>query len=264
MGRERALFISKKENIKYLNEDYKRIYFGDEFCERLLPVKADVKELLATARDKGLEFTFVTPYVTETGLSQVEKLLPLLPDSTEVVFNDWGVFRILKNRYPNLVPVLGRLLTKIKRGPRIKHFLEKLPENSIRHFRTTNLGVPIYYNFLFKNNILRAEPDNPFQGIDVSDVPGDLKLSLYIPFAYVTTTRFCLVANCDDPDKKGFIGVFPCHKECRKYTFYLDNPVMTTLLIRRGNTLFYKNTTIPQELIDSPIDRIVIEPEIPH
>jgi len=40
--------------------------------------------------------------------------------------------------------------------------------------------------------------------------------------------------------------------------------VMTTLLIRRGNTIFFKNTNIPQEIRDSAIDRIVISPEIPH
>ena len=36
---------------------------------------------------------------------------------------------------------------------------------------------------------------------------------------------------------KGMIGIFPCKKECQKYTFTLDNPVMTTTLIRKGNTI---------------------------
>ena len=264
MDREKALFISRKDNLKYLTEDYQRVYFGDEFCERLLPGKDDLEEVMEHVTSRGLLFTFVTPYVTEAGLEKVERLTCLLPDETEVVFNDWGVFRVLKSRFPNLVPVLGRLLTKIKRGPRIAGFLDRLPEKTVEHFRKTNLDVPIYNRFLQGNNIRRAELDNPLQGLDLSGVPGSLSLSLYVPFAYVTTTRFCLVANCDVPEKKGFIGVFPCHKECRKYTFYLDNAVMTTHLIRRGNTIFYKNTNVPEELKDSHIDRIVIEPEIPH
>ena len=34
---ERALFIAKQKNLKYLTADYQRVYFGNEFCERLLP-----------------------------------------------------------------------------------------------------------------------------------------------------------------------------------------------------------------------------------
>ena len=264
MERERALFISNKDNLTYLTEEYKRVYFGDEFCERLLPGRKELEEVMEQAKSRGLAFTLVTPYVTEAGLARVEKLISLLPDQTEVVFNDWGVLRVLKSRFPGLVPVMGRLLTKIKRGPRIANFLDTLPEQALVHLRKTNLGVPIYKKFLSENNVKRVELDNPLQGLDLSDVPQELNLSLYIPFAYVTTTRFCLVANSDVPDKKGFIGVFPCNKECQKYTFYLDNAVMTTLLIRRGNAVFYKNTNIPDEIKNSHIDRIVIEPEIPH
>ncbi len=258
------LFISKRGNLKYLTEDFKRLYFGDEFCDRLLPGRDDLCGVMDHVQNRGLEFTFVTPYVTEAGLEKLEELFPLLPEKTEVVINDWGVLRVMKRRFPGLVPVLGRLLTKVKRGPRIVSFLDRLPEEAVKHLRKTNLGVPVYQKFLSDNNIKRVELDNPFQGIDLSDVPEGLRLSLHVPFAYVTTTRFCLVANCDRPERKGFIGVFPCNRECRRYTFYLDNKAMTTTLIRRGNTLFYKNTSIPAELENSGIDRLIVAPEIPH
>lgn len=264
MERERALFVAGKEGLQYLSDEYRRVYYGDEFCERLLPAPKELKEVMRQVADRGCSFTFVTPYVTQAGLKQVAKLVKALPDATEVVFNDWGVFRMLKGEYPHLTPVLGRLLTKIKRGPRIMNFIDRLPPDALAHLRSTSLGVPRYVQFLHENRIQRAELDNPLQGLDLSDVPRTMQLSLYIPFAYVTTTRFCLVANCDVPDKKGFIGVFPCGRECRKYTFYLDNAAMTTLLIRRGNTIFYKNTTVPPELKESQIDRVVISPEIPH
>ncbi len=265
MERQRALFISKKENLKYLDGKFSRLYFGDEFCERLMPGGEDVKEVMQQAQSREVGFTLVTPYVTESGLEQLEKLFPLLPSGTEVVINDWGVLRVIRNGFPELVPVLGRLLTKIKRGPRIMNFIDQLPAPALEHLRKTNLGVPLYQKFLFDNNISRVELDNPFQGLDLSDVQENMKLSLYMPYAYVTTTRICLVANCDIPEKKGFIGVFPCHRECQKYTFYLENKVMTTPLIRRGNTLFYKNTTVPEELLNcSNIDRFIISPEIPH
>ncbi len=264
MKREKALFVSMKENLKYLTEDFQRVYFGDEFCDRLIPSEKDLKEVMAAVKEKGLSFTFVTPYVTEAGLEKLIKLFSLLPEKTEVVVNDWGSLRIIKDRFSGLVPVLGRLMTKIKRGPRIANFLDSLPEDSVDHLKRTNLGVPVYSSFLTDNNIFRAEIDNPLQGVDLSDVPEEIKLSLYIPFAYVTTTRFCLTANCDVAEKRGMIGVFPCGKECRKYTFYLDNAVMNKMLIRRGNTIFYQNTQIPEKIDEFNIDRVVVQPEVPH
>ncbi len=260
---ERALFIAKKKNIKYLSSDYQRVYFGNEFCERLLPNSKIFTEIRQEINDRGLNFSFVTPYVTEEGIRKVTGLLETLPEATEVVFNDWGVLRIIRQNFSHLSLVQGRLLTKFKRGPRIAHFLDTLPPDALLHLRSTNLGVPAYQRFLKENYIHRVELDNPIQGIDLSGVPADLQLSLYIPFAYVSTTRFCLVANCDIPEKKGMIGVFPCHQECQKYTFYLNNPVMTTLLIRKGNTLFFKNTKLPLDLKEKNINRIVIQPEIP-
>jgi len=162
--RENALFITQKENLRYLNPDFKRVHFGVEFCERLLPAKTELQETHAEVAGRGLAFTFVTPYVTEDGLQKVQNLLKLLPDATEVVFNDWGVFRLLHEQFPQLVPVLGRMLTKIKRGPRIMNFIDRLPKDALDHLRSTNLGVPRYTDFLFANNIRRAELDNPLQG----------------------------------------------------------------------------------------------------
>lgn len=264
MKREKALFISREENLKYLTDDFQRVYFGDEFCDRLIPSKKELETVMTETAARSLPLTFVTPYVTEAGLEKLTMLFPLLPDKTEVVVNDWGVLRVLNSRFPELVPVLGRLMTKLKRGPRIANFLDSLPRASVDHLRRTNLGVPVYSRFLTGNRIFRAEIDNPVQGLNLSDVPEQIKLSLYIPFAYVSTTRFCLTANCDVPEKKGIIGVFPCARECRKYTFYLDNPVMKKMLIRRGNTIFYQNTQIPEGIDDFNIDRVVVQPEVPH
>ncbi|MCP4715888.1 MAG: hypothetical protein GY868_12285 [Deltaproteobacteria bacterium] len=265
MERERALFINRQENLSYLSDEYTRVYFGDEFCERLLPSGTVLRDVVDQVTGQGRDCTFVTPYVTEAGLEKVTSLLPLLPEATEVVINDWGVLRLLRRDFPHLVPVLGRLMTKIKRGPRIAAFLDKLPPDALNHMRSTNLGVPVYQQFLAKQGITRVELDNPLQGLNLSEIPENIHLSIHIPFAYVSTTRFCLTANVDKPEKKGMIGVFPCGKECQKYTFFLDNAVMTRLLIRRGNTVFFQNTDVPNEIRDSVhIDRVIISPEIPH
>jgi hypothetical protein len=69
-------------------------------------------------------------------------------------------------------------------------------------------------------------------------------------------------ATTNDQEMK--IGISACKKECQKYAFQLFNPVMTTPLVRKGNTIFFGNEQIPHELIkEKKIDRIVIEPEVP-
>jgi hypothetical protein len=265
---ERVLFIAKSKNLKYFNPHFTRLYFGNEFCQRLIPSPQDINQVMDFVREQHIAFSLVTPYVTNEGLRKwkevIEKVAEENPKS-EVIFNDWGIFRSIKRLSGELKPVLGRLMTKIKRGPRLMNVLDRLPPDAIKHLQSTNLSVPAYRKFLVDRGITRVELDHPLQDIKLSNVGSDLHLSLYIPFAYVTTTRFCLVASCDLPERKGMVGIFPCKKECQKYTFTLENPIMPCTLIRKGNTIFYKNEKIPKadELKEKKIDRLVIQPEIP-
>ncbi len=265
---ERVLFIAKAENLKYFSSHFSRLYFGNEFCQRLIPSHKELGQVMDFAREHDIAFSLVTPYVTNEGLKKwqtlIEKVAEVNPQS-EVVFNDWGILNAMKKLSGELEPVLGRLMTKIKRGPRLMNAIDKLPPDAVKHLQSTNLSIPAYRKFLISKGIKRVELDNPLQDINLDGVGSDIHLSLYIPFAYVTTTRFCLVASCDIPERKGMVGIFPCKKECQKYTFTLDNPTMPSTLIRKGNTIFFKNDRIPKadELAEKKIDRLVIQPEIP-
>jgi hypothetical protein len=163
----------------------------------------------------------------------------------------------------DVTPVLGRLLTKMKRGPRIMNILDQVPDATRNYFKSTSLTVPEVSNFLRKNRILRVELDNMLQGINLDDSDEGIHKSLYMPFAFISTTRFCLSANCEDETKRDYVGVFPCKQECRRYTFTLLNPVMTLPLLRKGNTIFFMNEMVPEVVARQQVDRIVIEPEIP-
>ncbi|MCP4713772.1 MAG: hypothetical protein GY868_01540 [Deltaproteobacteria bacterium] len=264
---EQALYISRVDKITYYCSDFSRLYFGQEFCERLLPDEDDLQRMLDAAAQRGLAFTLVTPYVTNQGLEQVEKLLAVLerqrPDA-EVVFNDWGVLGLLRDEYSTLTPVLGRLLNKMKRGPRIVNIIDKVPQPTRNYFQRSSCEVPSVVRYLKKNGIVRVEFDNLLQGLKLNDADDGIHKSLYLPYAFVSTTRFCLTANCDRDDSgRERVGIFSCGRECAKYTFELENPVMRVPLIRRGNTLFFCNEEIPDVVAQRQVDRIVIEPEIP-
>lgn len=261
---EQAIFISKVENLKYLSPHFSRLYFGNEFCEQLIPSVAELDQVLDFVSENSLDFTFATPYVTNNGLKRLQILFQEIahkrPDS-EVIFNDYGVLRILRSRYSELEPVMGRLLNRMKRGPRLMMVIDKLPPTTVEYFRSSNLTLPVLGKFLNDNGVRRVELDNVLQGFDFS--LDDLSASLYLPFAYVTTSRLCLTNSCDIPEREELIGLFPCQRECQKYTFYLTSEIMPVILIRKGNTIFFENRALPEDIEGRGITRIVTEPEIP-
>ncbi|MCX8125666.1 MAG: hypothetical protein N3E40_00785 [Dehalococcoidia bacterium] len=261
---EQALFISRSDRLRYWSKEFSCLYFGNEFCERLLPTPEELTEVLKFVFDNRIQFTLVTPYVTEAGIGHVEALLDTLAGcrpGSEVVFNDYGVLRMLGRQFPSLTPVMGRLLNKMKRGPRLMVVIDRLPETTVEYFRNSSLTAPLLQKFLKERGVRRVELDNLLQGIDLP-LRG-WEMSLYLPYAYVTTTRLCLTASCDIPEMEERIGIFPCQRECRKYTFALTSEIMPVTLIRKGNTIFFENPVLPENFEGSGISRLVFQPEIP-
>jgi hypothetical protein len=285
---EKALLITTIDDLRYSGKEYDRLYFGNEFCERLIPSPSEVREALKFTRRKGLAFSLLTPYVTDQGVLRLKLLLELLKESTaEVIINDWGVFHLLQRCSPKLTPVLGRLLTKQKRGPGLVKLLKrerkikfiqnpdhpeekcivvqkKLPIDLDRYYKGCNTGsVPIIHDFLIENRVRRIELDNLAHGLDLELQNGRMSASIYWPYAYITTTLFCPSAGCDWKEKSS-LKVRPCRKECRRYVFILRNRSMPKILYLKGNTQFYKNRHRQlKEWEKLGIDRIVDEPHIP-
>lgn len=264
---EQAAYITRIKDLAHIDiKSYSRVYFGHEFCERLLPSLEKIERVLEFTLKNNLHFTLLTPYVTNEGIKKVNILLSFLAreaPQSEVVFNDYGVFRLLRNNYPGLKPVMGRLLNKMKRDPRILNIYQLLPESARKYFKGFSLEVPALRNFLLKNGVTRVELDNVPQGIDINLSSLGFSASLYIPYAYVTTTRACLAINCDVHGMEDTVGIFPCKGECQKYTFYLRSKAMPAVLIRKGNTIFIKNEEVPSDIEKMGINRIVHEIDIP-
>jgi len=265
---EKAIFISTLQGVKYITQEYSRIYFGNEFCQRLIPSKKDLKEIIRIANSRKMGFTLVTPYVTNEGVNRLRDLFELLnsqKNSCEVVINDWGVLRMLNAEYRQLQPVLGRLLHKLKRGPEIKNIIKELPASALKHFKGSNVSLLWFRRFLSQNRIKRIAFDNVIQGIEADLDSGGFSMqgSFYFPYVYVTTTRVCLVSGCKAKKTSPKVGILPCRKECRKYAFYLENPDMPVTLILKGNTQFFINDKLPRNLVSKGINRIVEQPEIP-
>lgn len=257
---EQAIFISKTKDLEYVTNEYSRLYFGIEFCQNLIPPVEDLGHILKFVSKKGMDFTFVSPYVTNEGMKKLKLLLDYLINqqpSSEIVINDWGFLRWISQKYSNSNLALGRLLTKQKRGPRILNLMGRVPDTMIEHFRQSNVDNLMLSDFLISKGIKRIELDNLLQG--VSRPTHSLKGSLYIPFAYITTTRFCLVNSVNRPLRT----VSSCNKECQNYVLKLQHKQMAVELFLKGNTQFFKNEHLPENLKQLNIDRLVYQPEIP-
>jgi len=277
---EYALFVSNAHSLKnqvkmsfpakLLPESWKngddlhfnRLYFGQEFCERLIPTKSQLEKSLKFAEKNNLKFTFITPFVTEDGLIKWETILEHLhslnPDA-EVVINDIGILHLIRERFQSFKRVLGRLLTKQKRGPRILRMEGNVPDQMIQHFRRFNADVPHLAKFYRELGFQRIELDNTLQGIHRdSDTPA----SLYFPYIYVSTTRMCLTNQCDNR-KESMRAIFPCERECRRIHFKIKHGEIPGPVTVAGNTQFIFNEKLPDSPGEIFIDRLVYEPEIP-
>ncbi|MCK5493882.1 MAG: hypothetical protein KAJ14_12295, partial [Candidatus Omnitrophica bacterium] len=134
-------------------------------------------------------------------------------------------------------------------------------ESMYSHFQMSNVDSSIFSNFLKNKNIKRVELDNLIQGIDRPKK--SLKGSLYFPFGYVTTTRFCLSNFSIRDDIKVLRGVYECNKNCQNTMVKLKHKDMPIDLYLKGNTQFFKNDNVSKKLNHLNIDRLVFQPEIP-
>lgn len=287
---ERAIFITKLSQLKYVNNGCSRLYYGHEFCQRLISPLNHLKRILSYIAEKRLNLSLVTPYVTNDGLKKLEVLFELLKErntSCEVIINDWGVLNLVNRKYINLTPVLGRLLNKQKRGPRLVKLLKretrarllnypqnpkirsfviqkKLPMDLDPYYKGSNASsVPIIHSYLISQRIKRIELDNTAQGLFLELPKNEICASIYLPYVYISTTYFCPTAGCDQR-KKSLLKIKPCNKECQRYIFKLRHKTMPKVIFLKGNTQFYKNSKLSvEQLKNLGVDRIVFEPEIP-
>lgn len=260
---EEATFIIDTADLKNFSDRYTRIYFGNEFCQRLIPSASELEEVLDFILSKSLNFTFVTGFVMEQDLNYLQDLLVIISGKApgaEVVINDWGMLDIVKKH--NLMPVIGRLLTKQRRDPRILNLKERLTAPAKERSKSSAIGQSLV-RFLKNKSIERMEIDNLPQGIQLGVNAGleGLHFSLYFPFNYVTTSRQCIFNNGSPHSGRGLSS--KCGMKCRLSPIELRHCTMPLPLYMKGNTIFLENRKMPDYLAREGIDRVIYQPRIP-
>lgn len=137
--------------------------------------------------------------------------------------------------------------------------MDRLPKQAKAHFQRSNIDASHLTTFLKEMGVQRIELDNILQGIQRE---GGLQASLYYPYAYVSTTRLCLLMNGEQPNKN-LRSIGTCHKECLRYDITLTHEDMPVPLHLKGNTQFFRNDKLPKDLAALNITRLVYEPRLP-
>ncbi len=257
-----------------------RLYFGQEFCEFLIPTPEEVVQAFFTACQMGWEFTYTTGYVTAAGLERTVANLAALASecpSAEVVVNDWGVLRVLGRDFPSLRPVLGRLLVK---QPRLSRYVTERPpvlrtgiqaplaeiqSRQIAALRETNLGIAAYADLLRRHGVARVDLDPVPQGLAPEALPQGVALSLYAPWTCAAASRTCRTAAVADPRRQTAMPGSPCSGPCREVNRNRVGVACVQPILLRGNSAFVYNLTYVANYLDGslPVDRLVFEPYIP-
>jgi len=241
-------------NISELNlcDKFDRIYFGDEFCENKMPNLGNLKFLEKNVVDKKI--TVVFPYITQSNLKKIQALIRFISENSlkfdEILFNDWGIFYFIRENYPKLKLVLGRLLTKQKTDPfandiilnkqemvssKQKVFVpKKISGDTFEYFSQSLINSLIFQKFMIKNNIVRVELDNLNWDMNIK-LPKDVKASIYFPYTKISTTRYCGQLNMLKNN---------CSKQCEKSNIVLKKYRTKFSYVIKGNVVFFRNTKV--------------------
>ena len=255
-----------------------RIYFGGEFCERLLPDKKTLQRVLTLVEQSDLCFSLVTPIVSDHALARLEQLFSVLPNGSEVVVNDWGVLRLLRNGYPEITPVIGRQLCKMIKDPR-------LPSAQWLKLYPHGVQSGPFHKLLAQFEIDRLEMDvPPFADSKDFDSP-EHDLSVHIPFGFSVKGRMCKIGALQLDAPRKFGPGHGCNKECLQYSSKTarscstanaqNTPQITPQTapvnkaedlktFQQGNTLFYRHSlamteTLAQAISQGKVSRMIFE-----
>lgn len=213
------------------------LYFGSEFCEHLLPGRRTLHNGLELAREHQLQFALMTPVSSPGVIHELRQLLPLLPPATEVIVNDWGIARLLRNSFPDLKPAAGRILCRMIKDPRLGS-----PEWAPQCNPATESSY--FQAILARLTLARLEIDVPMFASADTFASTALPMAVHLPYAYVAKGRSCRPGSMSIDGPERFAPGRKCKKECLSLTATTVRPDRHDRWPTRhtGNAIYSRHT----------------------
>ena len=239
-----------------------RIYLGNQFCHNLFPCETQLFSILQKAKWEDLPVTIAFTYLREEYVEQTTQLLLKLyawckqeKFPCEVVIHDWGMAALLKGKEDMLTPILGVLLNKRRKDPRMNYKLgfqaDAMHENAANN--------AFYQKYLKEQyGIVRYE----YESCGYDFVVPDGHHSIHVPYFQTNTSQYCpLFARCVNGDRGNQTLVKNCPQYCRDFVFLYPEHLR---MVGRYNSLFgYDKRALEEidfwaKIRKSNIDRMVV------
>ncbi|WP_217633624.1 hypothetical protein [Pseudomonas jinjuensis] len=223
-------------------------YQGSEFCEHLLPSPHALKTGLQRARECRMRFCLLTPVASPQVIRNLALLLPLLPADAEVVANDWGVVRFIRENHPSLRTIAGRILCRMIKDPR-------LPGR--------DWAMHCGFDFaplrtLFELCGLRhMEIDTPLFADTEAFAALPLRKSVHLPYFYVAKGRMCRIGALAQSGPERFAVGRKCKKECLTLSARIERAERDDQWCswQIGNTMFGRYSQEMLEAVIAAVDK---------
>lgn len=237
---EKAINLTHLDNIDKIDiSKFDRIYYGAEFCERLIPSSKSFKIVFKKIRRLNKNISLLTPPVTEAGLKKLKLIFPLLEDTDEIIVNDYGVLNMINKEFKNKIHI-GRIIGR----------------TLLRNLNTfDNIDLVKEYMTLLGTNISGIEVDF-FNANDVTQKNRWItNFSLYRgPFFWSVTRRCAFNKNSKWLDK-----FCDCNYECLKTKAIIRNTATNNKFYLDGNKILNAEKILKREINYSLFKRITYE-----
>lgn len=232
-----------------------------------MPSPRSLDAWVGAASAAGWAVTLVLPPLSGEGQGRAEESVRALGGApgVEVVANDWGTVHRLRERFPDLPIVLGRLTHKMLRDPRLADLFDspRAPMAARAALCRSGELAPGFRALMERYRIGRREIDPFLQPLEEDEWEGRSgKLSVHLPYQFVTMGRACLPGAMHRERKGRFVPGAPCRSECREYAVEFRVPVpggngSGRHLIGLGNAFFH---AVPPHVVDGILSRL---PKLP-
>lgn len=245
-----------------LKNNISRIYVGNEFCHNLFPNIDFLLKIMDKAVYEGIDITLCFTYLrdclideTKTDIDEIYAWCVKNNKKIEAVINDWGMLKLLEDKHDFITPVLGVLLNKRKKDPRISY--KNGYEDNLNMMAENSLNSKVYCEFLNKQGISRYEYESCGYNIDIANGHH----SMHLPYYVTNTYQFCpLYAMCTTMDRGNQKLIINCPKFCKDYAFAYPKHLKMAGIY---NSLFtfddrmLKDFNALKHYIDNGVDRVV-------
>jgi hypothetical protein len=257
----------KKELLFFDNRELKKIvkglYFGNSYCEHLLPSLLDIAKAYSNFSDKHHNFVFVFAPIASK-LNEAKEICLYLKELgvKEIVVNDYGMLEHVLSM--GFKPILGVNFTKTIKSAFLEHkeprdLTKEQFENQKELLKGVEFELKYLREFLKSLNIGRFSIENiEFESSFLTQKPL-LNVDLYYPYITISNSRACDIAGVFE-DKRGYFAQESCDRFCKEIYLEFKNSSVTGLL-SRYNSIQKTNLTLnlKKEIYKNSKNRLIWE-----